>query len=617
MPNPFSNNVGTYITSDYGDGVLIKRMEGVGNGGNYLQMTQESEAEALNVANGYQSAQPVYQRGQGPVNVRVVDPMKVVPGTWSLYIKPDLSLPGPYADTPKVPALDLVKRLKGEKAQWVLVNDATNQTIVSERNISVLNEQILADYGLSVAIKQDVRPGDNQPDGNGLIGGNAQTSSKIIFSNPAVTWLAGVNDGEQLSPLNWIRSGGYAYVRQAGEDPLKCNPNDNGYDTAGQFYENLLGEYTFTRGTWAPYSLASTEESQGCYFGVAKGGTVRNLNDLQGVEIVFTSDKSKWTRSLVLEMNGDGLGENGVGKFKIRSHKSWNLDMNDSQPVYSSIPSDTGFSYFPGYAINVETGERLNIAFGEDSYLTSDNGRDMIWNPSSTVLDELNNSIFGGRHYIYVSNTRYDSCSKLATLMISRSPRDVVSAFSSFMWVGLPTVNTGFSMLSLKDGLIPTETRVSLRVTRPYGNYVPPGVVPKNNGWPLYTFSTEGLAPQKLADAANPYSSDKQALLDRIFVVPNPYYANSPSYEANRLDTRVRIINLPQRATVTVYSLDGTLIRKIDKDNNQAYVDWDIRNAKGLPIASGMYLVHVNAEGIGEKIIRWFGAMRPIDITQY
>jgi len=36
-----------------------------------------------------------------------------------------------------------------------------------------------------------------------------------------------------------------------------------------------------------------------------------------------------------------------------------------------------------------------------------------------------------------------------------------------------------------------------------------------------------------------------------------------------------------------------------------------------LPIASGMYLVHVNAEGIGEKIIRWFGAMRPIDITQY
>jgi hypothetical protein len=617
MPNPFSNNVGTYITSDYGDGVLIRRVEGVGNGGNYLQMTQESEEEALSPANSYQSAQPVYERGQGPADVKIVDPMKVIPGSWSLYIKPDLSLPGPYADSPTATSIDRVTRLKGEKAQWVLVNDATNQTIVSERNIDVLNEQILADYGLSIAVKQDVRPGDNQPEGNGLIGGSGQTSSKIIFADPAVTWLAGVNDGEQLSPLNWIRSGGYTYVVPTGGDPLPCSPNDYGYDTAGQFYENLLGEYSFTRGTWAPYSLASSEERSGCYLGVAKSGTVRALNDLQGVDVVFTSDKSKWTRSLVLEMNGDHLGEGGVDKFKIRSHRSWNMDMNNDQAVYSSSNSDTGFSYFPGYAINVETGERLNIVFGEDSYLSSDNGRDMIWNPSSTVLDGMGNSIFGGRHYIYVSNTRYDSCSKLATLLRSSSPRDISSAFVSFIWVGLPTVNTGFSLLSLKDGLIPTMTRVGLRVTRPYGNYIPPGIAPKNSGWPLYTFSTDALSPKKLADAANPYSSDKQALLDRIFVVPNPYYANSPSYEANRLDTRVRIINLPQRATVTVYSLDGTLIRKIDKDNNQAYVDWDIRNAKGLPIASGMYLVHVNAEGIGEKIIRWFGAMRPIDITQY
>lgn len=620
MPNPFSNNVGTYITSDYGDGVLIKRMEGVGNGGNYLQMTQESEAEALNATNSYQTKHPVYEPGQGPVNVKIVDPMKVVPATWSLYIKPDLSLPGPYADTATATASDQVTRLRGEKAQWVLVNDATNQTITSERNINVLNEEILADYGLSISIEQNVRPGDNQTNGNGLIGNNGAASSRIIFSNPAITWLAGVNDGEQISPLNWIRSGDYQYVDPSGNNPLPCDYNDNKYDTA-QFYENLLGEYAFTRGTWAPYSLAATEPpnaGSGCYFGVGMQYTARPLYDLQGVDVVFTADKSKWTKCLVLEMNSDGFGEGGAVKFRKRSHRSWNMDMNsDGQPVYSSSPSDTGFSYFPGYVINVETGERLNIAFGEDSYLSSDNGRDMIWNPTSTILDELNNSIFGGRHYIYVSNLRYDEGKKLDSMATSTILRTQQAAFKSFIWVGLPTVNPGFSLLSLKDGLIPTETRVSLRVTRPYGNYIPAGVVPKNNGWPLYTFSTEGSAPKKLADAANPYSSDKQALLDRIFVVPNPYYANSPSYEANRLDTRVRIINLPQRATVTVYSLDGTLIRKIDKDNNQAYVDWDIRNAKGLPIASGMYLVHVNAEGIGEKIIRWFGAMRPIDITQY
>jgi hypothetical protein len=60
------------------------------------------------------------------------------------------------------------------------------------------------------------------------------------------------------------------------------------------------------------------------------------------------------------------------------------------------------------------------------------------------------------------------------------------------------------------------------------------------------------------------------------------------------------------------------LIRRLEKDNpNVSYIDWDIRNAKSLPIASGMYLIHVSAAGVGEKVIRWFGAMRPIDITSY
>ncbi len=122
------------------------------------------------------------------------------------------------------------------------------------------------------------------------------------------------------------------------------------------------------------------------------------------------------------------------------------------------------------------------------------------------------------------------------------------------------------------------------------------------------------MAPVKLSDNGD---ANKDVLLDKIHVVPNPYYGYT-GYELNRYDTRVKIINLPERATVSIYSLDGTLVRRIEKDNaNVSFVDWDIRNAKGLPIAGGMYLVHVNAEGIGEKVIRWFGAMRPIDITNY
>ena len=43
------------------------------------------------------------------------------------------------------------------------------------------------------------------------------------------------------------------------------------------------------------------------------------------------------------------------------------------------------------YAINVETGERLNIIFGEDSWLAGDNGNDMIFNPTSRIITNLAN----------------------------------------------------------------------------------------------------------------------------------------------------------------------------------------------------------------------------------
>ena len=37
----------------------------------------------------------------------------------------------------------------------------------------------------------------------------------------------------------------------------------------------------------------------------------------------------------------------------------------------------------------------------------------------------------------------------------------------------------------------------------------------------------------------------------------------------------------------------------------------------GIPIASGLYIIHVDAPGIGEKVIKWFGTMRPIDLNTF
>ena len=418
--------------------------------------------------------------------------------------------------------------------------------------------------------------------------------------------------------FNWIRSG-------KSIDNKQCF-SDNKYDTLDQVYEKMFSNNLNTKGTWAPYSLGAYDGvSDSCGLNMVKRSSMRSLNDLQSVDLVFTADKSKWTRCLVLEMQPKASLADGriqklapTGVSDLRSKRSLYID-NQGNPFYSSDPSDTAMSWFPGYAINQETGERLNIVFTEDSYQKSENGADLIYNPTATTLDDFGNPIFGGRHFVYILSSKYDSC-KAFKNELTNNPVPALSfrAYNKFMWTGATMLNQGYKLKSFKDGIIPTTTRLRFRVRRPYARFMPDVTVAEKNGRnPLYSFSTKGLAPSALNEVGNPYS-DKQALLDKINAVPNPYYGYADYYESNRLDTRVKITNLPKRATVTIYSLDGTLIKRLEKDNpNQSFLEWDIRNNVGLPIASGMYLIHVKADGIGETVLKWFGAMRPLDITTY
>jgi hypothetical protein len=110
------------------------------------------------------------------------------------------------------------------------------------------------------------------------------------------------------------------------------------------------------------------------------------LEYLQSVDVVFTSDKSQWTRCAVFEMQEDAtLSIGGAKKGFLR--KSLSVDKNGNRfdttglgGNLQNLPSSTnpdaanyigayGMGWFPGYAINIETGERLNMAFGEDSRL--------------------------------------------------------------------------------------------------------------------------------------------------------------------------------------------------------------------------------------------------------
>ena len=94
-----------------------------------------------------------------------------------------------------------------------------------------------------------------------------------------------------------------------------------------------------------------------------EGGLAR----LNNVDIVLTSDTEKWSRCIVVETASDNYifaqGPQTVGgtdMFDIRQSPSVG---KDGEPDGDGI----GYSWFPGYAIDVETGKRMNIFFGENS----------------------------------------------------------------------------------------------------------------------------------------------------------------------------------------------------------------------------------------------------------
>jgi hypothetical protein len=633
IPHPATDNLYTQTYADYNTGIQLKRIEGIGNGGNGLILTQESEREAVSGPN-YQSFNPTYVGNFGPMSLKVVNPDSIKAGDYEVWFNVKKAYTGALKlDTITGFTTDSNSGAFPDSSTWFIRNIATGDTVYSDVSIATFNEKYLRkygqfDWGLSAGAQQQVRPGDRPlADGNGYIG------SGIFYADNNKAWLFGVKDEEGKSFNNWLRSGSDFPTGAAADPNYPCTlvdwdnesgPKIKNRDVQGK-YESVMD------GTWGPYNLTTIDANSKCGFGLQFGsGTDRIINKLQDVnsiDVVFTSDKKLWSRCPVLEMTdnaGVSVAEGKAFKFNLRRHLGWNGDIDgNGKPVYSTNPADSGMSYFPGYAINLETGERLNICFGEESQNLADNGADLIFNPTSNQTDNFTRrNLWGGKHVIYVSREKYNAGATLASVLkvptTSVSNNQYRAEFKKMVWVGIPLLFPGSSFTSLKDGLIPTFTRVSIRVTRPYAKYQPnPAEALRNNGWPLYTFSTKDIAPAKLGDVRNVYTNDKQKALERIYAVPNPYYAVS-DYETGRLDNRVKIINLPDRATIKIYSIDGTLIKTITKTDNPApYVDWDIKNDKGLPIASGMYLIHVNIPDVGETIVKWFGAMRPIDITQF
>ena len=85
-----------------------------------------------------------------------------------------------------------------------------------------------------------------------------------------------------------------------------------------------------------------------------------------------------------------------------------------------------------------------------------------------------------------------------------------------------------------------------------------------------------------------------------------------------QINNEIKITNLPKECTVKIFTLDGALVKTLKKDtDDQTFISWNLNNEQGINVASGLYIFHINAPGIGEKIIKWFGVQRQIDLDSF
>ncbi len=108
-----------------------------------------------------------------------------------------------------------------------------------------------------------------------------------------------------------------------------------------------------------------------------------------------------------------------------------------------------------------------------------------------------------------------------------------------------------------------------------------------------YTFSARGANRNNVALA--------KGELDRVKAVPNPYFAHS-AYELDQFNRVVKFTHLPPRCTIRLFSLAGDLVRVIEKNDGTSQATWNLETNNGLPVGSGIYVFHVEAPGIGNKI---------------
>lgn len=268
------------------------------------------------------------------------------------------------------------------------------------------------------------------------------------------------------------------------------------------------------------------------------------------------------------------------------------LRFGSTQPAYvyyrdetasGGAPANTGRGYtygglktVPFQAWDVDNNVQLEVGFVERRVTDNDGNpaasqpatHDGTWMPDGSSL--------GGREYLAISSYPY----------VAGTPTPALAADNAIYGVGSPAGDENWLYMAWLNR---TGT------VKPGDKFI---IVSGGNrtGTP-----NDSLIFTTVKSASGDVALQK-AGFSKIRAVPNPYYAHS-GYELSSLNRIIKFVNMPEQATVRIYNLAGDLVRTLRKtDGSTSILEWDLLTENQLPVASGVYVYHVDVPGAGQTV---------------
>lgn len=260
---------------------------------------------------------------------------------------------------------------------------------------------------------------------------------------------------------------------------------------------------------------------------------------------------------------------------------------------------DSGYVNIPVSAYTIDrngNSKKISIAFLENAFPNDSLGRpDGRWNPGADIS--------GSKEYLAIFDTDYsdDPYKHLAYTGQGNRASDIAHGYTDNQFPD-SIKNVARSPWFDAMYIIGFETHDNQAQFEPTGIF---SIEPAKILTPQDKYMWKVKKEKNL--------DERRAQFEKINVYPNPlfgYNSNSNAFGFGQDEPFITFSNLPEITDIMIYTLSGTLIRTIYKNDSSASCRWDLKNDSGGRIASGMYIAIVEVPEFGKKVLK-IGIIQP------